>query len=1255
MKKLILTALLGIFSLSAQELLMNPDFSVVENVKDRFAKTAYKFNGEQFPARWTLSDSKDQNIEVNFTRNPNTIHIKSPNSKILLYARFYRIARKRFDGHELEITVKCSGKGEIGFGLFCYNYKGAFINNLSYKTTAKVNGSNQVIRIRSGALNLATNAMNFAPFVSIRGDVKITGVSLKPVKPELPKPDTAYKKLTPEKKLSRINASSDWHFLCMALCDRDRDIRNRACEKISQLNENAAPAIDRLVSILENDSYEPVRVHAAEALGRIGKAAYPAVRELLLGGSGRTQLTLATALRGLPNGVPAELKEAVEWANPPVARFNTSQLPDGSFEASEGKELVGWEIQFVNGARGSYEVDPNVSRHGIHSLKITKTNGKGYILLKSKMPVYIPGNSKPLDVSSKNAAGVYNYRFYFRSIDASPNTLLLPRFIDEKGNLFGDDNGINRGHGIVSQSYLRNTPAHSWSRRIIMYKPRPNPAELRPAIVLYGNPATVWIDDIQFPAEQFKVHESGPTHPAPRYTLAEALKIVEKRSPVSAKVVKEKNGKVSFYVNGEKCAPVLHQVTGTRSGDYDFFHRLGGVKLQVAYVRLGGNSRYAPFLPSWNGDPKNYKPYLDELDEAIRRCPEGNFILGFGVTFPIDFVDKNPEEAWLNEKGERAYGTAGHMRGFAKTLPEGFYWWPSQYSEKAWHATGEFMRNVLRDLKKKPYAKLFAGAFISGMHDGQFQISYPDYSAPAVKAWREFLRRQYKTDAALAQAWNDPNAKIATAAVPPAIPAGIKNEILLHPEKYRRFADYREFREARIWKNSEYFARIFKEEFGQDKITLTWCMGGGWQKNFDTMLNSCYDAIVPQPSYERRIGGRSGGVNMAAETYLRHGKLVIAELDTRNWMRCIYNEVNDMWIGVPRTHIEFRNQLMKDAGAQIAHYHGYWHFDIGSNEFRHPKAQEIIRKLRETADTVFKKASLDNFTPGAAFIFHQRSVFQDVKSGSNAGSIASALINTMLYHLRTSGVPMAYYFLEDMMKTDAYKKHKVFIIANANMLNAAERSFIEQKLKTNGNTIIWIHTPGILNETRFAPENVGKLIGMDVKYDPIPRNYEVTAVRSNDPLAKNLQLNLGVADVNYRVKTLSNSKISKYFSPMFRITDKNAVALGKFNDGSTALAVKRHPEYTSVFCAAPGGLDPELLSNIAEQANIYKVTRPGLLIEVNDFFMSIHGMSNGKFELALPRKVKIVRDAYSGKIIAENTDRITLNIRAWESRWLIFE
>ena len=53
--------------------------------------------------------------------------------------------------------------------------------------------------------------------------------------------------------------------------------------------------------------------------------------------------------------------------------------------------------------------------------------------------------------------------------------------------------------------------------------------------------------------------------------------------------------------------------------------------------------------------------------------------------------------------------------------------------------------------------------------------------------------------------------------------------------------------------------------------------------------------------------------------------------------------------------------------------------------------------------------------------------------------------------------------------------------------------------------------------------------------------------------------------------------------------------------------------------------------------------------------MSIHGMSNGKFELALPRKVKIVRDAYSGKIIAENTDRITLNIRAWESRWLIFE
>ena len=1257
MKKIFFLLALSALGAVAGELFFNPEFKTVEPVKNRFSRVAYKFQGELFPRNWTLSDCKVPGAEASFTTRPNTVHVKVPSGKILFYAHNYRVKRKNFDGMELELTLKCSGNGKIGFGLYCYNQSNRFINSVIFPEQAAVKGNAQVIKLRSGSFKLSDKAVIFAPFVVITGDVSITGASLKPVKPELPKPDAAYRKLDKTEKSARINASSDWRFLCMALLDRDRDVRNLACWKLSLIGETALPAIDRIAGMLEHDSYEPVRVHAAQALRNMGKGAWPVIRELLMTGSGRTKLTLGTAVRGMKGGVPAELKDAVEWANPPLGRFNVSQLPDGSFEGSEGKDLVGWEIIFADGAKGSYEIDRTVSRHGLQSLKITKSNGKGYIMLRSKFPVRVPAmKSDDADRDGyRNTDGVYHFRFFFRSLDASPNTLLMPRFFNERGSMFGDDNSINRGHGIVSQNFLRNTPAHGWSRRVIMYKPRNVANDLRPAIVLYGNPATVWIDDVQFPAEQFKVHEAGPTRSELRYSMEEALRIVAARKPVSARVVREKNGKVSFYVNGEKCAPVLHQVLNPASGDYDFFNRLGGIKLHVAYIRLAGNTRYEPFLPPWNGDPKNYKPYLDELDKAVRACPEGNFILGFGVNFPLDYVEKNPSEAWLNERGERAYGTAGHVRGFSKTLPPGYYWWPSQYSEKAWRATGDAMRNILRELKKKPYAKLFAGVFISGMHDGQFQISHPDYSGPGVRAWREYLRKVYKNDAALAEAWNDPNAKIDSAAVPPALPKNLKNMVVLHPEKYRRFADYREFREARIWQNSEYFARIFKEEFGQDKIALTWCMGGGWKKNFDTMLSSCYDAVVPQPSYARRIGGRSGGVNMAAETYLRHGKLVIAELDTRNWMRCIYNEVNDMWIGVPRTHFEFRNQLMKDAGRQVAHYHGYWFFDIGSNSFRHPKAQEIIRKLREASDTVFRKAADDKFTPGVAFVFHQRSIFQDVTGRRYGGHNASDMVDEMLFHLRTGGVPMAYYFLEDMMKTEAWKKHKVFIIANASMLSVAEREFIDRNLKRNGNYIIWNYLPGILNEKSFVPGSVSDLVGMKVAYNPDPRSYEVSAVQSHDPLAKGLQPNMGIADVSYRIKTLSSSVKSIFFAPMFSVTDPESAVLGRFNDGSAALAVRRHKDWTSVFSASPGCIDRELLFNVAKAAGVYTASTPGVIVDVNDFFVSVHAVANGTFKINLPRKVKLVRDVASGKVIARNTGEITLSMMAWDSCWLLLE
>jgi hypothetical protein len=139
-------------------------------------------------------------------------------------------------------------------------------------------------------------------------------------------------------------------------------------------------------------------------------------------------------------------------------------------------------------------------------------------------------------------------------------------------------------------------------------------------------------------------------------------------------------------------------------------------------------------------------------------------------------------------------------------------------------------------------------------------------------------------------------------------------------------------------------------------------------------------------------------------------------MDTRCWMRCIYNEVNDMWTGVPYSKRQYRAQLMKDAGQMIARNHGYWIFDLGSNQFRHPDAQEVIRSATRAANYVSSRASEDKFVPGAALVWSQKSVFADAPFGWSMGNFANYTLDEMVYNLRRSGVPTANYYQEDMMK-----------------------------------------------------------------------------------------------------------------------------------------------------------------------------------------------------------------------------------------------
>ena len=1224
--------------------------AVTDTQKAYYKKLGITFNARRFPTRWRVTEVYGKPTAggvVSFVPGkPNKLTVDATKcGQLLIQTQVYRAKKQTFDGYDIKFTMKATGNGSVRFGYYKYGKNSKFLGS-SLSNEIKVDAAHPDPSVVMPMDNQPEGLVEIAFMIEVRGKLEITGINCETAAGSEPRPDAKWQSLDNEEKIAQIMADDSGRYARIALQDENNDVRNRGAYKLSLLGEKAYPARKALISRLLGDGYEPVRVHSAQALAHMGKKIYPELKTILLEKDNRSRLTLATAIRGLKGGVPAELAKEVEWANPPVALRGDNRIADGDFEGSEGDKLVGWQVEFIDGAEGKVELDNTVARSGEQSLKITKTNGKGYVMVSTVCPVIVPPG---------NIREPMTYRFHFKTKDAKHNTLLMARLIGQDGTMYRDEPAINGGLGRNSQERLRNTPDHVWARRVLMFGHRERPLPVRPAILLYGSPATVWVDDVQFPAEPWKIGETGPTHPDVRYTMEEAMKIIAPRPAASAKVVREPNGKVSFLINGKKAAPVLYTQT-TPNADYDYMHRLGEVQLQVAHVRFSAIDRYWPFTKGWDGKPiTDFSPHLQSVDYAVRSAPGATFIVGVTINWPSDFVKAHPEEAWRNEKGHIGVGyTRGNMRGFSANPAPTDVLWPSQYSELAWQYAGENFRQMLRELKKRPYAKIIAGGMIGGGHDNQFQIHYPDYSKPAFKAWRKFLRERYKTDAALQKAWNDPKVTIDAAPMPEWFPKDIGQEVLLDPKRHRAQMDHREFREAQIWKNSEYFARIFKEEFGDDKLVMTWCMGGGWQKNFNALLNSCYDAFVPQPSYERRYVGFAGGINLAADTFAKAGKVCIAEMDTRCWMRCIYNEVRDMWHGVPYSKRQYRAQLMKDAGQMIARNHGYWIFDLGSNQFRHPDAQEVIRAATRASNYVASHASEDTFVPGAALVWSQKSVFADAPFGWSMGNFANRALDEMIYNLRRSGVPTANYYLEDMMKRDVYKKHKVFVFLNCTMLTAAERKFIDRELKKDGNILIWVFSAGIQDEKSLSPELSSQITGFKVDYTGKKQNFEVISAESSDPLAAGLNKHLGNGAIHSRIYSM-NVPLSHYYMPCLAINDPQAETLGTYLDGRSALAVKRFDNWTSILCAAPGGLDPELLYNAAQSAGVFTVSKPGLISEVNDFFVNLHSCVSGTYEVKLPRKVSKVRDVESGKVIAEDTDTLTLDMPAWKSRWLLLE
>jgi hypothetical protein len=223
----------------------------------------------------------------------------------------------------------------------------------------------------------------------------------------------------------------------------------------------------------------------------------------------------------------------------------------------------------------------------------------------------------------------------------------------------------------------------------------------------------------------------------------------------------------------------------------------------------------------------------------------------------------------------------------------------------------------------------------------------------------------------------------------------------------------------------------------------------------------------------------------------------------------------------------------------------------------------------------------------------------------NSNEITAETVSQMRLQVNRMGCPIGHYLLADLCEGRVPDSARMYVFLNAYRVTEAQRQQIRTHIARDGKMAVWLYAPGFVKEDALAA-NIGDLIGFEVK--------QVDAPTAAVSLLDSRPAWLSKLPQGYRFGP------DKKPAPLFAVTAGQAgvLPLGAYaGTGETAFAMKRTPEWTSVFC---GGLQVSapVLRELARQAGVHIYCDTDDVISGTSGFVSIHAASAGLKTLVLP-------------------------------------
>ena len=906
-------------------------------------------------------------------------------------------------------------------------------------------------------------------------------------------------------------------------------------------------------------------------------------------------------------------------------------------------------VEYRDGAKGEVSIvdAPDFPRE--KALRINKTNDRGVILVRPKKALKVPLKTQLQCAALVSCTDV-----------SSDYTLGYLRLTGPKEDLTYYSKLDGRGGGGPKMTFLTNTAPGVRERKLChRLADRSNDGIITPVIVISGPPSvSYWMKwTIEDFAAARKAWEKGigskktPNRKNDLIDRNEFRKQLADDIDHTARVV-TRDGETWFLVDEKVTAPIIYAgFSGTlKKIIYQGqVHDEAGLRIQRIAVSFGHSHR---LWGVWRGkDDFAVQEAADLIEAQMRLAPHSKFILTMFISPYENFCKDFPEETWIHSSGLPVYGSHVHAVYFLKQkVPKQYWLWPSMHSEVWKKAVIKNISLLTAELQKRHLSKRIIGVHLAGFHDHQFSTRHFDYSKPALEGFKKWLWKKYKTESALREAWRMKDITFDTVTAPRFSTKFetertniVPEKQVLDPELDRKAADFIQFQKQQPFHMQEEIASHVRKVFGKPLVIARWCMAtfagdGGGAYDIGPFLNSkVFDILIAQPNYTRRTPGLGCGVRLPLASFRMNGKLFVNEFDLRTYAGLSHRETELRVIGLSQASDFTMWQTIhrKMAGQMIAQHMGYWYLDMASASggwFSLPELCADLTDVRKLAEREYAKTP-SKWHPDAAVVIDEEGLLLRNFLSRFYNFDGEFLIPEQLQLLAGSGVPYDILLLEDLLKhPETALRYKLIVFGGMFAIDASRQKMLDN-LKEGNRTLVFLSGSGRtggIQTTGFT---------IDENREKRPPLHEIAAVPGE-------KLNLLSAMHIKMLGRLYGGRPGNYYLPQrFEIRETPGVKVrARYTAGNKAAVAERDfGSWLSVAVADAGGLTPEYFNELAIRSGAYAACKPGVQVDMNGNFMSLHSMIAGKRSVKLPFPAT-VRNLKDNSIVAEKATEFELEL-----------